>query len=131
MQLCSTVNKRDSFIRPRYTANLQNLISLCSNRLVLHTNKINNCQDNNQHLPIPVRITSRHAEHSPNVIYNTRNSSNLININNVKNTSDCVPRLRFAAWNAHSLNKKAASVCDLVISKRKPGCLLTITLILF
>lgn len=69
-----------------------------------------------QNLAIPVRITHRQLNNLP--IYSTRNPSNLINVNITKKSSGFMPRLRLGTWNAHSLNKKAASICDLIISKR-------------
>lgn len=47
------------------------------------------------------------------------NLSNLIPILTVKRThTNNLPRLRLGTWNAHSINRKAASICDLIISKR-------------
>ena len=42
----------------------------------------------------------------------------LLNRNIAKNTSEHAPRLRFATWNIRAINKKAASICDFIISKR-------------
>ena len=90
-----------------------------SNSFYFHQNGANlhNCIPISTYSPILVRITSCHKENSA-AGYNTRNSMNLININIAKQASKSLPRLRLATWNAHSLNKKAASICDLIISKR-------------
>ena len=116
----TTTKRRYLFIQNQNTANLRNCIVI-SKWPVLHTNDVEVSQDNDQHLSIPVRITSRHTKKSTMTIHNSRNSRNLANltsINTVKSSSDYMPRLRFGTWNAHSLSKKAASICDLVISKR-------------
>ena len=64
-----------------------------------------------------MRISSRHRQ-SPTIIpHQTRNSMNLISVNIERPTSYYATHIRFATWNAHSMVKKSASICDLVISK--------------
>jgi hypothetical protein len=48
----------------------------------------------------------------------TKNAVNFINVNIKKATSYYSSHIRFGTWNAHSLNKKSAAICDLIISKR-------------
>lgn len=48
----------------------------------------------------------------------TRNATNLINVNIKKTTPYFSSYIRIGTWNAHSLNKKSAAICDLIISKR-------------
>ena len=50
--------------------------------------------------------------------YHARNATNLINVKVNKSFSNFSSKIRFATWNAHSLNKKSATVCDIIISKR-------------
>ena len=93
------------FIRDRNSSNLIDCILAYSTSPDLH-------------IIVTVRITSRH-DHSPKIItHNARNSSNLVHVNIAKKTSDRAPCLKFATWNIRSLNKKASSVCDLVIPIR-------------
>ena len=42
---------------------------------------------------------------------------NLISVNIERPTSYYATHIRFATWNAHSMVKKSASICDLLISK--------------
>ena len=77
----------------------------------------NNALDNSQHLqPIAVRITSRH-DFVQNNKQRGRNQNNIIDIAK-KNQLNNREKLRFANWNAKSVNKKSASICDFVIAKR-------------
>ena len=62
-----------------------------------------------------MRITSRNDHHCTK---GSRSTSNLINRNIAKKTSEHAPQLRFATWNIRAINKKAASICDFIISKR-------------
>jgi hypothetical protein len=50
--------------------------------------------------------------------YLARNATNLINVKVNKSFSNFSSKIRFATWNANSLNKKSATVCDIIISKR-------------
>ena len=112
----STRRRSVSFNKLRNTANLRNCVLLNRNHPILHNNEIKEQRDNRQHLS--VRITSHHDEYSTKVRHNSRNSLNLININTTRNITNPLQRLRLATWNIRLLNKKAAPICDLVISKR-------------
>ena len=57
----------------------------------------------------------------------TRNINNLKNISLKSVPSSCAPRLRFALWNARSINNKISSLCDLVISEHIDICAITET----
>jgi hypothetical protein len=117
MRNSNCVGSFESYHIPVHTMkrmDLHNLAHYCPfspNLAVLHND--NAYLNENQHLAIPVRITHNNL---PN--YSTRKPSNLIDVNIIKNSSRFMPRLRLGTWNAHSLNKKAASICDLIISKR-------------
>ena len=77
----------------------------------------NDTSNNSQHLqPIAVRITSQH-EFVQNNKQRGRNQNNIIDIAK-KNQLNNREKLRFSNWNAQSVNKKSASICDFVISKR-------------
>ena len=65
---------------------------------------------------ITTRITSR--SFVPLKGINSRNQLKLIKVNTSVGSRLSHSRLRMATWNIRSLNKKAAPVCDLVISKR-------------
>ena len=79
---------------------------------------VNDVKDNSRHLhAIPVRVSSRSVGKSV-ICQAQRNINNLIDIKATNQSSKYTPRLRLATWNAHSINKKAAPICDLVISKQ-------------
>ena len=112
----SSTRRRRFFTKHGNIANIDNLISLTSNHSDSHINEMKRDLDNGQHLP--VRITSRYYKHSSKTVHNARNSLNLININTTGKSHDQRSRVRFATWNIRSINKKAATICDLVISQR-------------
>ena len=89
---------------------------LNSSSPTLHCNEPNNYQDSAQ--PIPVRVTVHPQNRSFVMGKHVRNSANLRNINIGKPPSNRISRIRMATWNAQSINKKSASICDLIISKR-------------
>ena len=112
----STRRRSVSFNKLWNTANSRNCVLLNRNHPILHNIEIKEQRDNRQHLS--VRITSHHDEYSTKVKHHSRNSLNLIKINTTRNTTNPLQRLRLATWNIRSLIKKAAPICDLVISKR-------------
>ena len=65
---------------------------------------------------IQVRVTNR-LKTSP-TIPKRRNPNNLITIKPAQSPLKATGCVCFALWNAQSINKKAASICELVISKR-------------
>ncbi|CAB3991461.1 Hypothetical predicted protein, partial [Paramuricea clavata] len=64
---------------------------------------------------IPVRISSRHNRK----VINRRNPTNLVYVN-IDNIQLCKlgSNMRFALWNARSINKKAAIICDIIQSNK-------------
>ena len=96
----------------------QNSVNFANLIEVPLVNNYSYCSNNYSYCSrITTRITSRSFV-PPKGINNSRNQLNLIKVNTSVGSRLSHSRLRLATWNIRSLNRKAAPVCDLVISKR-------------
>ena len=75
---------------------------------------------------IPTRLTTARND-SRWKTHQSRNLNNTINIGTDRRAPKTTSCVRFAVWNAHSINKKSASICDFVMSRRLDILVLTET----
>lgn len=100
--------------------NASNNIQNCSSNhsLDMPFLNINFLPVNDQHLPIPVRTTTRSCSQTAG--FSTRNLDNLVCIPTIRtpNKHYLPPRVRFGLWNGRSIRNKTTILCDFVISNK-------------
>ena len=114
----STRNEKRFSSHYRYSRSFRHCVSIpCTTNLQVKSSVPEVCQKNNNitMAGIPVRISSRHNRK----VINRRNPTNLVYVN-TDNDQLCKlgSNMRFALWNALSINKKAAIICDIIQSNK-------------
>lgn len=113
----STRNGKRFSSHCRYSRSFRNCFSIpCTSNLQVKSGVPEVCKKTNISMAcIPVRISSRHNRK----VINRRNPTNLVYVN-IDDDQLCKlgSNMRFALWNARSINKKTAIICDIIQSNK-------------